>query len=104
MPKDAGMDSMAGDPFRPFTPGEASEQSNADGIGDASDGWIPTIPAPEEPPEAERIKHYRYGTAAARWVYRGSDGFPLFAVARFNLADGSKETLPYTWGRRCWTT
>src|SRR4051812_17130887 len=100
------MDSMAGgdDPFRPFKPGEASEQSRVDDEGDVAESWMPTIPAPEEPPEAGRIKHYRYGTAAARWIYRGSDGRPLFAVARFNLPDGSKQPLPYTWGRRCWTT
>ena len=61
------------------------------------------MPATDEPPEAPQIQHSKYGTAAVRWVYRDAAGAPLFAVARFNLANGKKEVLPYTFGRRVWT-
>jgi len=45
----------------------------------------------------------RIGTATLRWVYRDPAGTPLFCVARFDLGEGRKEVLPYSYGRRVWT-
>ena len=62
------------------------------------------MPSPCEPPEAPQIRHSKHGVSSHRWIYRNATGETLFAVVRFNLPDGGKEVLPYTFGRRVWTT
>jgi putative DNA primase/helicase len=44
-----------------------------------------------------QISHYRYGIPHAQWTYRDKDGNPIGYVCRFNMADGSKLVLPYTY-------
>lgn len=54
------------------------------------------IPVPSDAPAAQ-FRHYRYGDHAAAWIYRAVTGVPLGYVVRFNLADGAKEVLPFTY-------
>ena len=101
----SGTGTPAADPFAPLS---AVPPSAAGTSTKAAETWAPSMPAPEEPPEADRIRHSKFGCAARRWVYRGAAGQPLFAVARFEhtAPDGQvrKETLPYSYGRRIWST
>jgi putative DNA primase/helicase len=94
------------DPFAPL-PGVIAARPE-DRPKPPAEVWEPRLPAPGEPPEAGQIRHMKLGTASARWVYRDPAGQPEFAVARFEkqAADGTpdKELLPYTFGRRIWTT
>ena len=90
----------ASDPFAPLSLADASP---AEAELETTEVWEPILPAPNEPPEAGQIKHWKHGPAVARWVYRDRNGAPLFAVARFQTESGGKETLPYTWGHREWT-
>lgn len=90
------------DAFAPLT--EAEKTAAAAGVtagADAAEVWEPHCPAPSEPPGT--LRHWQHGESVARWVYRTADGKPVFAVYRFNAADGKKETLPYSYGRRVWT-
>lgn len=71
--------------------------------------WEPKFPAPREPPETGEVRHFSYGVPSARFIYRNKDGDPLFATYRFDLPpaeDGTpqKDVVPYTFGRRAWTT
>jgi uncharacterized protein (DUF927 family) len=80
---DAGLD-----PFAPLGDGPAGRPAAADDGGDDG-GWQPELPAPAEPPAAPR--HPKHGVPAAVWLYRTADGRPLFAVARFDVANGSRK-------------
>jgi hypothetical protein len=99
--------------FAPLTLAEAPRSLVAPAPGAAAPAtgvWQPQLPAPNEPPDAGVIRHRRHGAAERRWVYRDTEGRPLFAVVRFNPknADGTpllnqhgkpkKEILPYTYG------
>ena len=88
---------LANEESAPITSQSAAERADAE-------VWEPFLPAPREPPDAPGILHWKLGPAVARWVYRDATGAPLFAVVRFNLPDGNKEILPYTFGHRVWTT
>ena len=70
--------------------------------------WEPLIPAPEEPPVLEKMRHPKFGRASFQWIYRDADGNPLCAVARFDHTDKegrpAKDFFPYVYGRRAWTT
>ncbi|MDT8277677.1 DUF927 domain-containing protein [Roseomonas mucosa] len=90
----------AADPFAPLGEGAQPEAGSLP----EPEIWEPQFPAPGEPPEAGAIRHFVHGHATQRWVYRDAEGRPLFVIARFDLADGRKETLPFTFGRRVWTT
>jgi hypothetical protein len=57
------------------------------------DEFAPIWPVPDDAPKPA------FGNASARWVYRDRDGNVLFHVARYDRADGSKQLIPYTWGR-----
>ncbi|NNM55856.1 DUF927 domain-containing protein [Acidocella sp.] len=102
-------DGIQPDPFAPFT-----EAEKTSGFPDSTAAvaafaerrampeiWEPQCPAPAEPPES--VKHWQHGDSVARWDYRTADGAPIFSVYRFNTADGGKQTLPHTYGRRAWT-
>ncbi|RVT97654.1 hypothetical protein EOD42_07495 [Rhodovarius crocodyli] len=68
--------------------------------------YAPELPAepagPAAQPPPDNIRHRRHGTPAATWRYRDHDGALLFAVCRFDLADGGKEVLPLTCGSEGW--
>lgn len=40
--------------------------------------------------------HFKLGQPTTRWFYRDAAGEVLFAICRFDKADGSKEFLPLT--------
>ena len=101
----AATDATPGNPD-PFAPLAATSKAAAP--KPPPEVWEPMLPAPGEPPEAGVIRHPAHGAAARTWTYRDREGRPLFAVARFEVmqADGrmGKETMPYCYGRRVWTT
>lgn len=70
------------------------EQRQAKPAVAAPNSWKPVTPAPNEPTE---FRHYRHGVASRSWAYRDLDGNVLGYVCRFDLADGSKEVLPYVY-------
>ena len=92
------------DPFAPLSHQDTHRADGSTPAGPAGEVWEPILPAPEEPPEANRIRHHKHGTAVARWVYRDEAGRPWFAMVRFDTTkpDGTarKEMLPYTYGHR----
>lgn len=63
-------------------------------------GWCAILPVPL--PLSEAIRHRRHGVPSMVWRCCNAAGALLFAVARFDLADGSKEVLPYTCGAERW--
>ena len=85
------------------------DRANAHAMKKPAEVWEPQLPAPCEPPGADQIRHLRYGTASEHWVYRDEAGEALFSTCRFDLPaaeDGKprKEVLPYSYGRRRWST
>lgn len=105
MADNADIDAELPDPFAPLN--ENSPTADAIDVGvdnGEQEVWEPQLPSPSEPGDASSIVHWKLGVAAARWVYRSARGAPLFAAVRFDLPDGSKQILPFTYGRREWTT
>lgn len=91
------------DPFAPLTNRSGTEPPRFD-----DELWEPQYPAPELLPAPGQIRCSGWSAATQVWVYRGVDGLPLHMVARFEreTAEGriEKQTLPYSFGRRVWTT
>jgi hypothetical protein len=85
----------------PFAPLSLPESATAQQL-EQKETWEHIMPAPNEPLK-EHIKHFRHGIPSRHWVYRDAQGAPLFMVLRFDMPDGSKEVLPYSYGRRQWT-
>ena len=110
------MPDMLPDALNPFAPlpgliGGIAGKDQAGGPAPkkAAEIWNPQLPAPCEPPEAGSIRHYRYGVPSRHWIYRDEAGEPQFVTCRFDLPpadDGTpqKEVLPYSYGRRRWST
>ncbi len=94
------MDDETPPPDDPFAP--LGGEPSGPGATPAKEIWEP-LPVVGAVPEAHAIRHYRFGNASHRWVYRDGAGEPLSCVARFDLPDGGKEVLPYSHGRRVWT-
>ena len=86
---------------------EACEEIDKQAVSEAVNGRKRTVAQAEPkkvwqqrvPPEAitKPIHHYKHGTASMVWTYRLDDGRPYGYVCRFDLEDGTKEVLPYTW-------
>jgi len=55
---------------------------------------LPCAPQNQALPE---LRHYKHGKPSAHWIYRNSNGNIAGIVARFDLSNGKKETLPMTW-------
>jgi putative DNA primase/helicase len=53
------------------------------------------LPVPADAPPTPQA-HFKLGQPSARWDYRNAGGAELFAVLRFDEADGTKEFLPLT--------
>ena len=91
------------DPFAPLTNRSGTEPPRFD-----DELWEPQYPAPELLPAPGQIRCSGWSAATQVWVYRSVDGLPLHMVARFEreTAEGriEKQTLPYSFGRRVWTT
>jgi hypothetical protein len=104
----AAADGMHRDRFAPLGDEPTAPPPHAAGApgGRQANDWRPEMPAPGEPPAAPQ--HPEHGAPVAMWTYRDAAGRALFAVARFNAANGDrgKEILPLTFGtlrgRRGW--
>jgi len=55
---------------------------------------LPHAPINQPLPE---LRHYKHGRPSAHWIYRNDAGNIVGIVARFDLSNGKKETLPMTW-------
>lgn len=88
---------MTDDPFAPLPP--ASESCATAAIADAPT-VAPMLPAALPLPEV--IEHRRHGTPSLVWRYPNAEGALLFAVLRFDPADGKKQVLPFTCGAEEW--
>lgn len=55
---------------------------------------LPYAPTNQALPE---LRHYKHGRPTAHWIYRHANGNIAGIVARFDLSNGKKETLPMTW-------
>ncbi|MFC0409768.1 DUF927 domain-containing protein [Roseomonas elaeocarpi] len=77
---------------------------------DTEELWEPQDASSSTIPSTSKLVHPAHGSAAARWVYRDAKGTPLFIIARFDKvkadqdAKQGKEFLPYSYGRRVWTS
>jgi putative DNA primase/helicase len=58
--------------------------------------WTALPFAPDNAPEPS-LRHYKHGNPSAHWVYKTQDGKTAGIIARFDLPNGKKETLPITW-------
>ena len=83
----------------PFAPLHGGGRRLADARPPAAPGedFAAVLPAPATLPVS--IRHKRRGAPASVWRYHDATGALLFAVCRFETADG-KEVLPYTFGRQ----
>ena len=52
--------------------------------------------APSNAP-APSLTHYKHGTPSTHWTYRTQSGDIAGIIARFDLPNGKKETLPLSW-------
>jgi putative DNA primase/helicase len=63
------------------------------------------LPIPADAPPMPET-HFVLGQPSGRWTYRDSAGALLFAILRFDKADGNKEFRPLTLWREaqgfCW--
>jgi uncharacterized protein (DUF927 family) len=101
---DDGSSGHTPDPFACLSIEAApAEVSKAE---DAPDSFTP-LPPPS-PPTLAKFRHPKHGTASAFWPYYDAVGLILAVVARFDFVDAKgepdKETPPYRYGRRVWTT
>jgi putative DNA primase/helicase len=55
---------------------------------------LPHAPTNQPLPD---LRHYKHGRPSAHWVYRTEEGNIAGIVARFDLSNGKKETLPIVW-------
>ncbi len=59
------------------------------------DDWRVITPVPGD--ALRKLPEHRLGKPSTKWLYRDSEGKPLFFVCRFDTPDG-KEVLPLTYG------
>lgn len=59
------------------------------------DEW--QICAPPEGAKPPTFIHSKYGPASKSWPYTDADGRVLFYISRYNLPDGDKQFLPWSW-------
>ena len=63
---------------------------------DKIDDWKIIAPVPvwvEQP----SFRHFNYGVPNDMWRYTNEKGLTMFYVCRFNMPDGSKEVLPFSY-------
>jgi hypothetical protein len=86
-------DSLAG------LPSVDGAQGAADPTSGPEPGWEPQLPAPEPLPDRERIRHPQLGVPSAVYPSHDEKGRLLSATCRFELGEGKKCVLPYTYGK-----
>ncbi len=57
--------------------------------------WKQVTPAPSINPAT--ISHYKHGKPSRAWAYLSPEGQTLGYICRFDIGDGKKEVLPYTY-------
>lgn len=63
------------------------------------DNFVPIIPAPASfSPSLQDFNDNWHGAPSTVWTYRTAEGLIHGWVARYDLADGSKEVVPWLWG------
>lgn len=55
---------------------------------------LPHAPTNQPLPD---LRHYKHGRPSAHWIYRTEEGNIAGIIARFDLSNGKKETLPIVW-------
>ena len=60
--------------------------------------WTALASAPPSAPFPS-LKHFKHGMPVSHWIYGTASGDMAGIVARFDLPDGRKETLPLAWCR-----
>lgn len=64
------------------------------------DPWEVVFPVPAEAyPQQEDFHHRSYGSPSRIWTYRLPGGAIGGWIARYDLKEGEKEVIPFTWGR-----
>jgi len=59
--------------------------------------WVNAVPDQLSLPAPENLVFKEYGTPAAHWAYHNAQGQIMGYVLRFNLPDGKKDVIPYTY-------
>jgi len=59
--------------------------------------WEPIYPVPASAGKLPKLTHFKYGEPVAHWVYRDSEGKPMFIIARYKREDGGKEIVPWSY-------
>lgn len=60
--------------------------------------WEAVIPVPETyHPHIDDFQHSSYGPPVKLWTYKNEDGKVAGWIARYNLGDGDKEIIPFTY-------
>jgi putative DNA primase/helicase len=55
---------------------------------------LPHAPINQPMPD---LRHYKHGRPSTHWIYRTEEGNIAGIIARFDLSNGKKETLPMVW-------
>ena len=76
-------------PFAPLRSDEIKPMPTSESEGEL------VLPVPADAPLMPQA-HFKLGQLTERWFYRDPAGAVLFAILRFDKADGSKEFLPLT--------
>jgi len=76
---------------------ERMEGSTKPGASAAAD-WIAQ---PHAPPghKFPTFRHPAHGLPVAKWEYKSADGLTIGYVCRYDLADGGKDVIPFSWCR-----
>lgn len=59
--------------------------------------WKNAVPNQDTLPDVAKLNFKDYGTPAAHWAYHNAQGQIIGYVCRFNLPDGKKDVIPYTY-------
>lgn len=68
--------------------------------------WVSVVPNQNSLPDMRNVNFRDYGAPSAHWPYHDKFGNVIGYACRFNLPDGKKDVLPYTYKsngeRTCW--
>lgn len=59
--------------------------------------WTSLIPPQDKLPDVKNVEFRDYGKPTAFWAYHNANGDVIGYVCRFNLPDGKKDVIPYTY-------
>lgn len=62
--------------------------------------WEPVVPVPDSyHPDIDDFQHSTYGSPVKLWTYKTGDGKIAGWIARYDIGDGDKEIIPFTYCR-----